>query len=925
MLAPAQADWREAVVMVRMTLQPRSFSAILRFVAAFVALGLLIGAVPVATRPAAAQSMADFSLPWTPPAEAYRITAQADGLYALTYSDLAAAGLPVDTLDPRSLRLYAMGAEVPIRVPGEDDAKFDAQDVLLFYGRSIDSLFLEGLYPTNKYTGTAVYWLTAACPTGPCDSPRGLRMSAVDGSGSGASPEPFAHREHIEKGLWYFSSYPFEPDADHWYSDWVTPAVPRTYSFYAYNLPSGASAATLKLDLLGWSKNAHHLRVWVNNTLVLDGSPSWSDFTKYATTVSVASSLLVEGQNRVKIGIVLDPGVSTDTVYLNWLDITYRDSYAAESGSLAFGEDAAGPWRYTVDKFATAAVDVYDVGDPFAPRLVTNTAIDGAGPYAVTFASGSDGPRKYLAVESSAWRKPASIEKVTRPSSPYAVADLRDVGNRADYILITHGAFWQQAGMLAAHRAGDMRAVMVDIQQIYDQFNGGVMSAESIRDFLAYTHAHWTSPAPAYVLLFGDGTYDMRKYRSAYNTYLPPFLAFVDPDMGETAAENRFVVFEGADNLPDMSIGRFPVNTAAQAQTMVDKTIAYERDCECGAWNTNTLFVSDDLEGGGGSFYYYSDQVADGYADPPANTVKFLPEYYNVKKAYLGQTCDVTGNPSPATQCREEITSTLNLDGALFVSYIGHSTKEYWAAEHLLDKLAVASLSNSPCLPVALAMTCYEGAFHDADTDVLAEASVRQPGGGMVASFSPTGFGLAPGHDYLEKGIFTAWFHEGISHLGPSADFAKQYLDVNAPPGEHRDLIDTFTLLGDPALKIKTVEACLSPTAVEMVGFSARQELRRVRLEWETADESDVLGFNVLRQTAGAVEWVQINRDPILAARVGAMAGESYFFYDADVAFGQTYRYMLEIIRLDGAHERFGFAEARLNSVSLFVPFAQQP
>ena len=95
----------------------------------------------------------------------------------LTYTVLATAGLPVDTLDPRSFQLFYMGQEVPIRVIGEEDGHFDATDVLLFYGRSVDSLFLDGILPTNKYTGTNIYWLTYACAAGPCAGPYGARMA----------------------------------------------------------------------------------------------------------------------------------------------------------------------------------------------------------------------------------------------------------------------------------------------------------------------------------------------------------------------------------------------------------------------------------------------------------------------------------------------------------------------------------------------------------------------------------------------------------------------------------------------------------------------------------------------------------------------------------------------------------------------------
>ena len=169
-------------------------------------------------------SAAASAAPWSPPATAYRVKVDADGLYGLTYTVLTAAGLPIDTLDPRSFQLFYMGQEVPIRVVGEEDGHFDATDVLLFYGRSVDSLFLDGILPTNKYTGTNIYWLTYACAEGPCVGPYGAWMTDVDGSGAGDAPTPFQHREHLLKSQWYFSAYPFEQNADHWFADWMAPS-----------------------------------------------------------------------------------------------------------------------------------------------------------------------------------------------------------------------------------------------------------------------------------------------------------------------------------------------------------------------------------------------------------------------------------------------------------------------------------------------------------------------------------------------------------------------------------------------------------------------------------------------------------------------------------------------------------------------------
>jgi len=275
----------------------------------------------------------------------------------------------------------------------------------------------------------------------------------------------------------------------------------------------------------------------------------------------------------------------------------------------------------------------------------------------------------------------------------------------------------------------------------------------------------------------------------------------VDFDLGETATDNRFVTISGDDIVPDMNVGRLPANTVAETQVMVDKILQYETLTPEDAWTKNVLFVADNLEGGGGNFYELSDRIADGYADPPANTRELLPEDYARTKVYQGQTC-LTQNPS--VDCREEIIDTINT-GAMFVSFIGHGTKTFWASEHLYDIPAIQGLGNGDRTPIMLPMTCNEGYFHEPKVGVesISEAGLRLDNGGSVASWAPTGYGLSTGHDYLERGFFLSVFHEGPDRrLGVSTTYGKLYLIANAPPGKYLDLIDTFLLLGDPALRL---------------------------------------------------------------------------------------------------------------------------
>ena len=77
----------------------------------------------------------------------YKLVVKDDGIYRLSYGDLQIAGIPVDTLDPRTFRIHHLGQELPIYVSGEADARFDSTDTIYSYGQALD----------GKYTDANVY------------------------------------------------------------------------------------------------------------------------------------------------------------------------------------------------------------------------------------------------------------------------------------------------------------------------------------------------------------------------------------------------------------------------------------------------------------------------------------------------------------------------------------------------------------------------------------------------------------------------------------------------------------------------------------------------------------------------------------------------------------------------------------------------
>jgi hypothetical protein len=172
---------------------------------------------------------------------------------------------------------------------------------------------------------------------------------------------------------------------------------------------------------------------------------------------------------------------------------------------------------------------------------------------------------------------------------------------QADFLIITHEDFQSEAGRLAAHRQAHegLRTEVILISDIFNAFSGGVYDPVAIRDFLKFVLLSRPAP-PSYVLLFGDGDYDYKNVVSAGDkNWIPPFEIDGD-DFTVRATDDWYTYLIGDDRFMDMSIGRLPVQTLAEARIVVDKIVAYETDPAFGSWRKSALVVADDVLGLGG-------------------------------------------------------------------------------------------------------------------------------------------------------------------------------------------------------------------------------------------------------------------------------------------------------------------------------------
>ena len=93
----------------------------------------------------------------------------------------------------------------------------------------------------------------------------------------------------------------------------------------------------------------------------------------------------------------------------------------------------------------------------------------------------------------------------------------------------------------------------------------------------------------------------------------------------------------------------------------------------------------------------------------------------------------------------------------------------------------------------------------------------------------------------------------------------------------------------------------LNPTGVTLAGLTAAAEGDGVRVDWETASEQAIAGFNLLRRAEDGV-FEAVTSDIIVAKTPGANQGASYTYLDSDLAPG-VFTYRLEVVGLDGAIE----------------------
>ena len=320
-----------------------------------------------------------------------------------------------------------------------------------------------------------------------------------------------------------------------------------------------------------------------------------------------------------------------------------------------------------------------------------------------------------------------------------------------------------------------------------------------------------------------------------------------EPDI---ATDNPYADLDG-DGLPDIGVGRIPVDSAAELTRFVQRVIAYETQAvnanrTRGNSNAVPWKMRINLIAGVGGFGQLVDQLIEQVAKKVIT--EMVPETHQTSMTYGSWNSPYCPNPE---RFAESAVERFN-EGCLFWVYIGHGDRCRLDKIHvpdgshsILNQSNVQQINCRSGNPIAVFLACYTNAF-DGDRDCLGEMMLRQPNG-PIATIGGSRVTMPGGMGLLSMAMLDEYFDGSAETLGEVIlkaklemirgdkefeDFrkliesmSKTLLPDKKFADECTDHVQLMQLLGDPLLRVQRadqidVSAPKSATAGDTIKLS---------------------------------------------------------------------------------------------------------
>ncbi len=725
----------------------------------------------------------------------YKIAITESGIYKLDLSALTQLGLDASSINPQQIRLYGNGLkgtlpqpnsearpvdliENAIRVIGESDASFDANDYILFYAQGPDKVEWteNGLdYEKNIYSDTAYYFLTTGSQAGS----RMVSKASLPGSGTAVTT---------------FDDYVvFEDEVNNilssgrgWYGDLLDNGEIVQFT---QSIEGVASPIELVISGVSQSPESNTFDVVANGasigSLNLSNIPSGPGTTYSIKAMQATDTFAISQSENIDLRVTFDGNSPSGRGYLDFYAMTFERQLRLYDNATFFRTNAnlGGLINYQVS--TNQGVEIWDVTDPTNVQVQAHSQSGGI----VSFQSQSTEVEEYVTFTGSDFDIPILLGGVENQ-------DLRGSTNY-DGIIIVDELFLFEAERLAQfHQTNDQLSIaIVTPEQIYNEFSSGRQDITAIRDYAKHV---FEGGRLKYLLLFGDCSFDY-KARVTNNTNFVPtyesrnsfhpifsyssddYYGFFEDDEGE------WVETELGDHSLEIGIGRLPVKTIEEAATVVDKIIYYSTSSNTlGKWRTQLAYVADDGD----------NNIHAVHADSLSALIDSTHSEYRINKLLLdafNQEVGATSETSPETT--RAIKARIK-EGAFAINFIGHGNEQLWMEEQVLTNTLIDNLTNRNRMPIFVTATCEFGRYDSPIVVSGAERLLLNENGGAIALLTTSRPVFANTNFALNEAFHRNFFREEGGSKLRLGDIIRYTKNEGLEGAVNRN----FTLLGDPML-----------------------------------------------------------------------------------------------------------------------------
>lgn len=686
---------------------------------------------------------------------------QEAGVYQVSGQDLADRDIDIRHIHPDNIKLFWWGKEIPCRVTStyeQGQETFQYHDVVQFYIPKLKNPY--GNYKFNPFSDYDVVQLNWS-------EGDGLRYiqenSEISDSQDKFMPDEnriFRSTVHIEKNQQYQPlARLHEEELSHKYEhEFYSPSIrvgrSVTFPFELWDPVQDSPYNvdfTLRMQGLTYSVDDemdHQIYVTANNQYLLEDE--WDgQVPKISSNADMQYNHenLIDGTNLIDISVrgfesnqYLD-----DQVLFDWLELSYDRYMIAHDNRLLFTPQH-GPGRYLFQvKGLTSATNVLILKNETnwirGYYVVPEDTVGGEATYSIYFEDQCNGNESYqvagpgkVDVSSYGIVTIDSIRYVNRLENEYYMDS-----QEGDYIIITHKDFYEKALDLVAHKESmGFTPVIYEAERIYDEYNYGNESPYAIKTFLTEAYTTWHT-SPEYVLLIGDtGTENplpIIKYQSA-------------GAIGAIITEPWFVDIDD-DFVMEMALGRLPISTEDELDSIITKIIAFDL-MESPKQSNRMALLTGPESTFRGQMQNYLNNVS--------------PDYIQADRLYLYDS-QVTGDFDAGIYATDTLVQFVN-DGIFCMNYLGHGGGYTWDNYVLPYEAFDRFKAGKPFIVNSL--TCFTNTF--SNNNALGEMFIRHPRGG-VSILSSTGYGWINSNYYIYEKLMQHMFEDHMSH-GRATQFA---------------------------------------------------------------------------------------------------------------------------------------------------------